>query len=256
VPQHFIDLHHDLQGLQCGVSEAVITTSRAEQAHYRGLFGSSVPEDVMIPNGIDISTPTAEAVLRWRSMVAPEGTVALFLGGRLGDYVKGGDRACAFAAALKKMGLPVRLIGTDLRASETDPKIAEAVHGLGRLSDEDFVAVLKAVDIVLCPSRYEAFGLLAAEASALGTSVIASAIGGHLDTVSALGGMLVDNQDWSEPRKEVVDFVAMHVGRWALRSNLELPGEFTATGAVDRVEALYSAVIEKGSSYQCLESQF
>lgn len=54
----------------------------------------------------------------------------------------------------------------------------------------------RAADVVVIPSRSESFGLVAAEAQACGTPVIASNIGGLPYVVSASeSGLLVDNQD-------------------------------------------------------------
>ncbi len=54
----------------------------------------------------------------------------------------------------------------------------------------------RAADVVVMPSRSESFGLVAAEAQACGTPVIASNIGGLPYVVNASeSGLLVDNQD-------------------------------------------------------------
>ncbi|HEX3556740.1 MAG TPA: glycosyltransferase family 4 protein [Thermoanaerobaculia bacterium] len=247
MPSFAVRLFHDLQALQCGVSSAVITTSSAEQNYYRQAFLPLAP-DALVLNGTEPREADPERVLHWRRLISPDGAIVLFMGGRLGDRVKGGDRACALASALWQRGLPVRLVGTDLRASETPAAIRGAIRSLGRLSEPDFLALLKAVDVVLCPSRYEAFGLLAVEAAAQGTTVFASAVGGHLDTIPRLGGHLLVDDAWERPGPELVELIAGLAGRWEPRPSRVLPEELTAAGAVNRIDALHGELLARAAS--------
>jgi glycosyltransferase involved in cell wall biosynthesis len=74
-------------------------------------------------------------------------------------------------------------------------------HGLGRSvrflgSIEDVASLLRASDVVIQPSHFEALGLSAVEALASGVPVVASAVGGLLDFVTdGENGLLCPPQD-------------------------------------------------------------
>ncbi|MFH7600421.1 glycosyltransferase [Streptomyces racemochromogenes] len=70
-----------------------------------------------------------------------------------------------------------------LRALARDAGVADRVRFLGGLTGEDVPAVLRSADLVLCPADYEPFGIVPLEAMACGRPVVASAVGGQLDTV-------------------------------------------------------------------------
>ena len=183
VEDFYVNLFHDLQYMQCMISEAVITTSTQENLLYRQLFVPQNKLNVMIFNGTDPPCPDPDTTRSLRSTLSHNDSIIFFMGGRISDYVKGGDRAVAFIKALRKKNLNVCLVVTNLRHSTDNKSLADYIIDLGRLEKNDFASLLAAVDFVLCPSRYEAFGLLAVEALSVGTPVIASAIGGHIDTI-------------------------------------------------------------------------
>jgi D-inositol-3-phosphate glycosyltransferase len=66
---------------------------------------------------------------------------------------------------------------------------------------EDLAALYRAADLVAVPSHNESFGLVALEAQACGTPVVAAAVGGLVTAVrDGMSGVLVDghdSQDWA-----------------------------------------------------------
>ncbi|MEW2416489.1 glycosyltransferase [Streptomyces sp. NPDC046866] len=70
-----------------------------------------------------------------------------------------------------------------LREAARRAGVADRVRFLGGLCGEDVPAVLRSADVVLCPADYEPFGIVPLEAMACGRPVVASAVGGQLDTV-------------------------------------------------------------------------
>ncbi len=61
--------------------------------------------------------------------------------------------------------------------------VADRVQLHGSVAREDMPAVLRSADVVACTPWYEPFGIVPLEAMACGVPVVASAVGGMLDTV-------------------------------------------------------------------------
>jgi len=133
------------------------------------------------------------------------------LAGRLTVVVAGGPSGSG-------LDRPSALI--DLAASLG---IAESVRFLPPQPPADLAGLYRAADLVAVPSHNESFGLVALEAQACGTPVVAAAVGGLVTAVrDGISGVLVDGHD---PR------------RWAgvLHGLLPYPGarEKLSRGAVE-----------------------
>ncbi|WUI03455.1 glycosyltransferase [Spirillospora sp. NBC_00431] len=70
-----------------------------------------------------------------------------------------------------------------LRAVARDAGVAGRVEFLGRLARADVPPLLRSAALVVTLPWYEPFGMVPLEAMACGAPVVASAVGGHLDTV-------------------------------------------------------------------------
>ena len=108
--------------------------------------------------------------------------------------------------------------------------VADRVRLIGAVARPDVPALLRSADIVVCTPWYEPFGIVPLEAMACGVPVVASAVGGFLDTVvDGSTGTLVP------PRRP--DRLAA-----AMRRLLSEPfwREAYGTAGVDRARSRYS----------------
>ena len=117
-----------------------------------------------------------------------------------------------------------------LRAVAADAGVADRVTFTGAVARDDMPALLRSADVVACTPWYEPFGIVPLEAMACGVPVVASAVGGMLDTVvQEVTGRLVAPK---RPR-EVGEAVSAVLRDSFLRRSLGLAGR-------DRACARYS----------------
>jgi D-inositol-3-phosphate glycosyltransferase len=134
--------------------------------------------------------------------------VLLFVG-RI-QPLKGPDVAIRSLAALGRRDVTLLVVGgaSGLEGDHEVEHIRDLVDELGLRSQVRFVppqqhhilsTYYRAADVVLVPSRSESFGLVALEAGACGTPVVASAVGGLLTLVDhGDSGFLVPDRDPEE----------------------------------------------------------
>jgi D-inositol-3-phosphate glycosyltransferase len=109
-----------------------------------------------------------------------------------------------------------------LRALASACRVADRVAIVGRVGRRDVPALLRSADVVATVPWYEPFGIVPLEAMACGIPVVASAVGGHIDTVApGRTGLLV-------PPRAPVELAA------ALRSLLDDPARCRAMGSAGR----------------------
>jgi D-inositol-3-phosphate glycosyltransferase len=101
-----------------------------------------------------------------------------------------------------------------------DAGIEDRVHFLGRVGREDVPALLRSADVVACVPWYEPFGIVPLEAMACGTAVVASRVGGHIDTiVDGVTGVHVPPRDPDALAEAIRDLLADPARRAELGAN-------------------------------------
>jgi D-inositol-3-phosphate glycosyltransferase len=170
-------------------ADLVIATCRDEVGE---LTAMGVPADriEVVPCGVDLRRFTATGPVEPRRA----GLHRLVVVGRLVPRKGVGDVVTALAgvpgAELVIVGGPAEGALHDdpevarLRALAESLGVADRVDFRGRLGREAIPPLLRSADAVVCAPWYEPFGIVPLEAMACGAPVVASAVGGMLDTVA------------------------------------------------------------------------
>ncbi|HEY3288297.1 MAG TPA: glycosyltransferase family 4 protein [Gemmatimonadaceae bacterium] len=174
----------------------VIAVSHGTARELQEFYGVPAAKIAVVPNGVDhaVFRPAADAAakraLRASLGISPDAFVALFCGG---DWERKGLRDAIDAVA----GVPDALLcivgrgdETAMRAHAARCGAADRVHfaGLSTTPERWYAAA----DVMLHPSRYEAFSLVTLEGAAAGLPIITHAINGTEELIaSGVNGFLV-----------------------------------------------------------------
>ncbi len=177
-------------------ADRIVVSTLAEQTQLRFLYKASDRKLVIIPPGVDLAhfyqIPADEA----KAFVGlkPDDRMVLFVG-RI-EPLKGVETLIRAMSTLKLRGSdrPVHLaiIGGDPAVSRQemtaemarlqhlcdDLHVEQTVLFLGKRRQDTLPYYYSAAEVVVMPSHYESFGMVALEAMACGTPVIASEVGG------------------------------------------------------------------------------
>ncbi|HYP46801.1 MAG TPA: glycosyltransferase [Propionibacteriaceae bacterium] len=184
-----------------GSADRIIATCTDEVAELRAMGVTAEGVDV-VPCGVDVSlfTPAADEIRAGRS--APRLLIVSRLVPRKG--VEDAIRALALtpAAELVIVGGPsADRLDNDpevarLRQVAAECRVAKRVRWTGHLRHDELPAVIRSCDVLLAVPWYEPFGITVLEAMSCGVPVVASAVGGLLDTVvPGVTGVLVHGRD-------------------------------------------------------------
>ena len=177
-------------------ADRIIVATLAEMTQLRFLYRADSRKMAVIPPGVDTShfypIPADEA--KQYIGLKPENRMVLFVG-RI-EPLKGIDTLIQAMACLDLQGIhrPVHLaiIGGDVDVSPEDMSeemtrlqkmcddlcMGGMVLFLGKRGQDTLPYYYSAAEVVVMPSLYESFGMVALEAMACGTPVVASEVGG------------------------------------------------------------------------------
>ena len=232
-------------------ADKIVAATKAELAQLQWLYEVRTDNVVIIPPGVDVARfypiPQEDAREYIQAPLCPK--MLLFVG-RI-EPLKGLGTLFEAVALMKKEGVLARqevclaVIGGDASASEEEMThemarlhrlrdelgIDDVVTFLGKRSQETLPYYYSAADVVVVPSQYESFGMVALEAMACGTPVVASQVGGLAYLVQdGVTGFQVQNQDSkdlaarltqlledSELHEEMSNNASVHAGEYSWR---------------------------------------
>jgi D-inositol-3-phosphate glycosyltransferase len=235
-------------------ADRVICASQDEKDMLLRLYGVPAENVELVPCGVDLKAfrPMDKGEVR-RRLGFPEEPVVLFVG-RI-EPLKGIDILVrAVAQVSEDIRFCLVVVGGDASAEAEKAELRSLAQKLGisrRVAFLDAVdhsllpQYYNAADICVVPSYYESFGLVALEAMACGTPVVASRVGGLQGTVrDSETGFLVP---WRCP-EPFAERLELLLENEELRRNLGAGGRAAAEDyawprIAERVQAVYDRLM-------------
>jgi D-inositol-3-phosphate glycosyltransferase len=190
-----------------GSADALIASTRSEERLLVDRYGAAPHAVHVVAPGVDLDVFTADGDRLAARQALGGGRIILFVG-RL-QPLKAPDLAVrvlpALDAILPDDGIPTRLVvvggpsgnGAGTVDAPALRRLAEQLGVEDRLAllaprrQEELAPLYRAADAVIVPSHSESFGLVALEAQASGTPVVAADVGGLRHVLDSGGGTLV-----------------------------------------------------------------
>jgi glycosyltransferase involved in cell wall biosynthesis len=204
----------------------------------------------VIPNGLDIDgfAPRDRAQARKMLGLPQDDLILLFGAHGLSDHHKGMDLLLAALAGVERSARPVTLV--TLGGGEgPDGSIS-----LGHIDDVRRMSLAySAADLLVLPTRAEAFGQVLSEAMACGTPCVSFRVGGVPDVVRhGQTGLLAEPEDVASLRQAIETLLHDDALRQRMgRAGREIAvNEFADTRIAARYGALYDTLLDASRTLQ------
>ena len=248
-------------------SAALIANTAAESASLVSLYDACPDNVYVVPPGVDLSTYKlngGKKASRKKLKIADDALMLAFVG-RIQPHKGPEVLIRAVAEMLKhtpvlRSKLKTIIMGGPSGNGSQEPErlrslaqflgVSDVIEFMPPVPHEELSDWYRASDLVCVPSYSESFGLVALEAQACGTPVVATAIGGLRTAVAdGISGSLVDGHDpraWSavisrllmEPERRLI------LSMGAVEHASHFGWDATARGTLD----VYDRVLSKGSA--------
>ncbi len=231
-----------------GCTDAICVSCDQEERQFRRLYGDPPGRVEIVAPGVEhaLFGPGSRSGARRAIGVAPDRPLVVFAG-RI-QPLKGADVAVRMLGSLERSDAQLLIVG-GASGNDGDAEVARVHRLVSALGLDDRVrfdppqphhllaGYYRAADVVVVPSRSESFGLVALEAAACGTPVVAADVGGLRTLVDdGRTGFLIPTRDpaayaWAVDRLLAQPQLAAELGgRSALRAR-----RYTWTAAARRL---------------------
>lgn len=253
-------------------SRALIANTDAEAASLVSLYGACPDIVHVVAPGVDLYTftPGSGRSKARQALNIPVDTNVIAFVGRIQPHkgpellIRSISGMLAHSPHLRTKLLVFIIGGASGSGTEEVERLKELVHWLGISDVVRFLPPVpraelpnwyRAADLVCVPSYSESFGLVALEAQACGTPVVASAVGGLRTAVAdGISGVLVDGHDpraWSsvlarllmEPQRRVL------LSMGAIEHASHFGWDATARGTLDIYDRILSATEQQRAAF-------
>ncbi len=242
-----------------GAADRLIANTVAEAGELVDLYAADPGKVVVVPPGVDLRTfHPGERMAARRDLGIPATARLVLFVGRI-QPLKAPDVLIRAAAEIRRRrpswgdDLLVGVLGGASGAGLEHPEaLSELVAAEGMTAHVRFVPPVdraelarwyRAADLVAVPSYSESFGLVAIEAQACGTPVVAARVGG-LPTAVGDAGVLVDGHATSDWADAIEGLLADDLRRLALSRRARAHAEQFGWGATtDALVAAYEGAV-------------
>lgn len=223
-------------------ADQLIANTEAEARDLQTLYGAPTEQTSVVYPGVDLDqfSPGDQGVARSRHGIDSNAIMLLFVG-RI-QPLKGPDVLIRATAALVSVNPDLRhnlvtvICGgpsgagperlDELRKLAVELGIADIVRFVPPTTRESLADLYRAADVVCVPSHSESFGLVAIEAQACGTPVVAAAVGGlHTAVADGVSGLLVPGHQTKMWRAQLDGLLSQPRLLQALASNARTHAE-------------------------------
>jgi D-inositol-3-phosphate glycosyltransferase len=239
-------------------ADLMLASTNDERSQLASLYDAQLDRIEVVPPGVDhnVFSPGDRDAARQRLGIdAPR--VLLFVG-RI-QRLKGADLAIRALAALDDPKLALVIVGgpsgPDGRTEQArlhelagELGVSSQIHWVKPRRHERLADYYRAADVCIVPSRSESFGLVALEAAACGTPVVAAAVGGLRSLVDhEHSGFLVEGRDpadFAAPVERLLadEILAGDMGVGAQARSTRYSWSMTAA----RLRRLYGDLVSRG----------
>jgi D-inositol-3-phosphate glycosyltransferase len=253
-PEHRTTVEHEV--IAC--ADLMLASTAGERDQLATLYEADAERIEIVPPGVDHAVFSSDGRVHARARLGLAGRRVLLYVGRI-QPLKGAGLAVQCLATLDDPSVVLLVVGgpsgpdgeaevARVRGLAETLGVADRVRWVPPQPHHRLAHFYRAADVCIVPSRSESFGLVALEAAACGTPVVAASVGGLRSLVAdGATGFLVEGRDPADYATPVTmllddDALARDMGASASASSRRYSWSTTA----GRLRRLYGDLVARG----------